>query len=206
MRLLVGCLLLVATGAAAQTEAARAAAKPALNARKVLIVYLSRTGNTKAVAGFIHEAVGGTLVALALEKPYPPNYQATVQQVARENEQGYLPPLRPRLANIQQYDVVFVGFPTWGMQLPPPIKSFLARHDLRGKTLVPFNTNAGYGVGSSFETVKALAPQSTVLEGFSTRGGVERDGVLLVLKGDKEKQVRQAVKAWLKKLNLLAAN
>lgn len=48
-----------------------------------------------------------------------------MQQVARENGQGYLLPLRTRIADIQQYDVVFVGFPTWGMQLPPPIKNFL---------------------------------------------------------------------------------
>lgn len=70
--------------------------------------------------------------------------------------------------------------------------------------MVPFNTNAGYGVGSSFETVKALAPRSTILEGFSTRGGVERDGVLFVMEGNKEKQVQQEVTAWLKKINLLS--
>ncbi len=155
------------------------------------------------MAGFIQQAAGGTLVALELQKPYPANYQATVQQVVRENETGYLPPLRTRIENIQQYEVVFVGFPTWGMQLPPPIKSFLTQYDLSGKTVVPFNTNAGYGVGSSFETVKALAPRSTVLEGFSTRGGVERDGVLFVMQGNKEKRVQQQVMAWLKRINLL---
>jgi hypothetical protein len=58
---------------------------------KVLIVYLSRTNNTKALAEIIHENVGGNLVALELEKPYPDNYQATVHQVAKENETGYLP-------------------------------------------------------------------------------------------------------------------
>lgn len=206
IRLLVGCFLLIAACSFAQTEDGKASVKPVLKPRKLLIVYLSRTSNTKAVAGIIHQAAGGTLVALELEKPYPQNYQATVQQVVRENEQGYLPPLRTRIDNIQQYDVVFVGFPTWGMQLPPPIKSFLSHYDLSGKTVVPFNTNAGYGVGSSFETVKALAPRSTILEGFSTWGGVERDGVLFVLEGNKEKQVQQQVKTWLKRLNLPDAN
>lgn len=172
-------------------------------AHKTLTVYLSRTSNTKAVAGMIHQAVGGTLVALEVENPYPANYQATVRQVARENETGFLPPLRTKIANIEQYDVVFVGFPTWGMQLPPPMKSFLKQHNLSGKTIVPFNTNAGYGVGSSFETVKALAPNSTVVEGFSTRGGIERDGVLYVMEGSKEKQVQNEVNAWLKRIKLL---
>lgn len=84
-----------------------------------------------------------------------------------------------------QYNIVFVGFPTWGMKLPPPLKSFLRQYNLKGKTIVPFNTNAGYGSGSSFDTVKQLCPNSNVLEGFSTQGGVERDGVLLVIKGEK---------------------
>ncbi|WP_139926333.1 flavodoxin [Hymenobacter sp. DG01] len=204
-RWLLSCVLLISACSFAQTDDAQAPAAPGVvvDSSKVLIVYLSRTSNTKAVAGMIHQRVGGTLVALELETPYPANYQATVQQVARENDTGFLPPLRTRIANMAQYDVVFVGAPTWGMQLPPPMKSFLKQYNLSGKTIVPFNTNAGYGVGSSFETVKALAPQSTVLEGFTTRGGIERDGVLYVMEGNKEKQVQTEVQAWLRKLNLL---
>lgn len=56
------------------------------------------------------------------------------------------------------------------------MKSFLNQYDLSGKTLIPFNTNAGYGIGGSFETVKKLCPHSDVLNGFSTKGGVECDG------------------------------
>ncbi|MBR7952202.1 hypothetical protein KBK19_19740 [Microvirga sp. STR05] len=123
--------------------------------------------------------------------------------MAWENETGFLPPLRTRITNIEQYDVIFVGFPTWDMQLPPPMKSFLKQYNLSGKTIVPFNTNAVYGIGSSFDTVKALVPRSTVLEGFSVRGGIERDGVLFVMEGNKEKQVKTEVKAWLKRLDLL---
>src|SRR5688572_1009727 len=100
------------------------------HADKILIVYLSRTNNTKAVAEIIHKNVGGKLVALELETPYPENYRATVQQVVQENETGYLPPLKTKIENINQYDIVFVGFPTWGMKLPPPMKSFLKQYDL----------------------------------------------------------------------------
>ncbi len=170
---------------------------------KILIVYLSRTKNTRAVAEIIHSQVGGTLVALELEKPYPENYQATVQQVVRENETGSLPPLKTNVDRIQQYDVVFLGFPTWGMQLPPPMKSFLRQYDFRGKTIIPFNTNGGYGIGSSFETVNELCPDSKILEGFTTQGGSERDGHYLVLKGEKASEVEANVKRWLKKLKLI---
>ena len=165
-------------------------------------MYLSRTNNTKAIAEIIHKNVGGKLVALELEKPYPENYQAIVKQVAEENERGYLPPLKTRLDSIRNYDVVFVGFPTWGMKLPPPIKSFLNQYDLSGKTVIPFNTNAGYGIGSSFATVKELCKNSTVLEGFQIKGGVERDGVHFVIKDEKRAEAEAGVQRWLQKLNL----
>ncbi|WP_240625940.1 flavodoxin [Spirosoma pollinicola] len=168
-----------------------------------MIVYLSRTNNTKALAEIIHKQIGGTLVSLELEKPYPQNYQATVQQIVHENETGFLPPLRTKIGRIQQYDVVFVGFPTWGMQLPPPIKSFLHQYDLKGKLVIPFNSNGGYGIGSSFQTVAELCPNSNILEGFMTRGGSERDGQLLVIQGARAKEAETIIQAWLRKQKLL---
>ena len=170
---------------------------------KVLIVYLSRTNNTKTIAEIIQKNVGGTLVALELEKPYPENYMATVQQVVRENETGYLPPLKTKIDSIQNYDMVFVGFPTWGMKLPPPIKSFLKQYDLSGKTIVPFNTNDGYGIGSSFETVEELCPNSKMLEGFTTRGGVDRDGKAFLMKDENRKEAETKVKKWLQKIKVI---
>ena len=173
--------------------------------RKVLIVYLSRTNNTKAIAEIIHEKVGGTIIPLELETPYPADYRAIVQQVVRENETGYLPPLKTKIDDIARYDVVFLGFPTWGMRLPPPIKSFLHQYSLNGKTVIPFNTNAGYGVGSAFQTVRELCRQCNVLEGFMTRGGVERDGQYLVIRGTRAEEARKEVDAWLKKIGVTPA-
>jgi flavodoxin len=181
---------------------------PRLNAqtalpKKILIVYLSRTNNTKAVAEMIHNYVGGKLVALELQNPYPQNYRQQVDQVVHENETNFLPPLKTKIDSIEKYDVVFVGFPTWAMQMPPPVKSFLHQYNLSGKIVIPFNTNAGYGVGSGFETLKQLCPNSKVLEGFSTTGGIERDGVLFVMQGEKEIEVKKEVKEWLTKILLL---
>ena len=141
-------VLLLGACSLSQTESIQVTAEPTAapgNALpgKVLIVYLSRTNNTKALAEIIHKHVGGTLVALDLSTPYPANYQATVQQVARENETGFLPPLKTKIDSIQTYERVFVGFPTWGMQLPPPMKSFLHQYDLQGKTVIPFTSSGG---------------------------------------------------------------
>lgn len=174
-----------------------------LDSEKILIVYLSRTKNTKAVAEMIQEEVGGRLVELELVTPYPENYRAIVAQVAQENETGFLPPLRTKITDLNQYEVVFLGFPTWGMQLPPPMKSFLTENNLSEKTVIPFNSNGGYGIGSSFDKVVELCPNSKILEGFSVRGGSERDGVLFVMEGEKEVEVRQEVKKWLEQIGLL---
>ena len=178
-----------------------AQAQPPNGDGKVLIVYLSRTNNTKAIAEIIHERVGGTLIPLELETPYPADYAAIVQQVARENETGYPPPLKTKIDGIEQYGVVFLGFPTWGMQLPPPVKSFLRRYSLRGKTVI--NTNAGYGAGSSFRTVRELCRQCTVVSGFVTRGGVERDGQYLVIEGRRAEEAEKEVESWLRGIDVV---
>lgn len=175
-----------------------AAAKP----EKILIVYLSRTNNTKTIAEIIHSKVGGTIIALELEKPYPENYRATVEQVVRENETGYLPPLKTKIDSIQNYTIVFVGFPTWGMKLPPPMKSFLKQYDLSRKIIVPFNTNDGYGIGSSFETVKELCPNSKIMEGFTIKGGMDSDGQARLSKVENAKEAETKVKKWLNEIKL----
>ena len=201
--LLLVFLFAISACSSTQTERIEAVVDANISSGKILIVYLSRTSNTKAVAEMIQKNVGGRLVAIELEKPYPENYQMTVAQVANENETGYLPPLKTKIDSIQKYDVVFVGFPTWGMQLPPPMKSFLKQYDLAGKTVIPFNTNGGYGIGSTFETVKELCPKSKVLEGYTIRGGSERDGQLLMIKEDRAKQTETDVKKWLQKLKMI---
>ena len=174
-----------------------------LDPNKILIVYLSRTSNTKTIAEMIHNNVGGKIVALELEQPYPNDYRATVEQVVKENETGYLPALKTKIDSIQNYDVVFVGFPTWGMKLPPPMKSFLKQYDLSGKTIVPFNTNDGYGIGSSFETVKELCPKGEVLGGFSIKGGSDSDGKPRLSKEENARDAETKVKKWLQEIKLV---
>jgi len=193
-------LFLLTIGLFATTDCSNA---QSMVSKKILIVYLSRTKNTKAIAEIIQKNLGGSLIELELVKPYPENYKATVQQVVDENASGYLPPLKTKIDSIQKYDVVFIGFPTWDMQMPPPMKSFLHQYDLSGKTVIPFNTNAGYGVGSGFGTVKEICPKSKVLEGFSIIGGIERDGVYFVIKGKKAKEAEIEVKKWLQKIKVI---
>lgn len=177
--------------------------KDSLNTNSILIVYLSRTKNTKTVAQIIHNHIGGKLVELELQNPYPENYKAIVDQVAKENETGFLPPLKTKIDGIEKYDTVFIGFPTWGMQLPPPIKSFLSQYNLKGKPIIPFNTNAGYGTGSSFDKIKELCIECKILEEFSIKGGKEKDGILFVMEGEKKIEAEKEIQKWLKKIGIL---
>lgn len=194
--ILLGLVLLVTFNARAE-ENHVSRERVFFQKNKVLIVYLSRTQNTKAVADMIQRYTKGDLVSIELVKPYPSNYRKTVEQVKQENESNYLPELKTRIENIEQYDTVFIGFPTWGMQLPPPMKSFLSSYSLSNKTVIPFNTNAGYGVGSSFEQIIQLCEGCHVKQGISFVGGIERDGKLLEIKQQRAKDVEAEVLKWL---------
>lgn len=167
-----------------------------------LIVYLTRTNNTKAVADIIHHMVGGTVVEVEPAHPYPEDYAAIVAQVDGENERGYMPALKTKVDNMHDFDTVFFGFPTWDMQLPPPMKRFLRTHDLSGKTVIPFNTNGGFGVGSSFRTIEELCPDAHILRGFFTRGGLERDGIYLAINGQRRQTVQAEVVDWLQRIQI----
>jgi len=152
-----------------------------------------RTENTQAVAEIIQQEVGGNLFEVHPAEPYPVDYDTLVSQVDEENQAGYTPPLLSKAEDIQSYDVVFFGSPTWDMQLPPPMKTFLVEHDLGDKTVIPFNTNGGYGVGSSFQRIEDWCPDADVLDGFSTRGGLERDGFYFAIKENRREGVRAKV-------------
>ena len=89
------------------------------------------------------------------------------------------------------------------MKMPPPMKSFLHQYNLSGKIVIPFNTNAGYGVGSGFQTVKELCPDSKVMDGFEIKGGIERDGIKLAIKDGKAKEAETKVKKWLQEIKIV---
>jgi len=142
---------------------------------KVLVAYFSRTGNTRVIAGQIRRALDADLFEIQPARSYPEDYEATVSQATREREAGYEPPLRTAVPNMSPYDLVFLGFPIWGMTTPPVIRSFLSGHDLSGKTLVPFITHGGYGLGQSLAVVAEHAPKARLLEGFAMQADQERE-------------------------------
>ena len=123
---------------------------------KILIAYYSYSGNTKEVAEAIHERTGGDLFEIKTESSYPDEYRPMTQQAKKEIQDGYRPKLTTSVADISQYDIVFVGSPNWWGTITPQVSSFLENYDLSGKTVVPFITHGGGGVQN---TVTDMAAQ-----------------------------------------------
>ena len=142
---------------------------------KALVAYFSRTGNTRVIAGQIHRARGADLFEIQPAEPYPEDYEAVVSQAQRERDTGYEPLLRATVPEVQSYAMVFLGFPIWGMTAPPVIRSFLSGHDLSGKTLVPFITHGGYGLGQSLAVLAKHAPKARLLKAFAMKADQERE-------------------------------
>ena len=136
----------------------------------VLIAYFTHSGSTRQIAEQIHEQVGGDLLAIQPEIPYPVSYDAVVEQAKKEIRAGYRPALKSDIGKLDSYDAILVGSPNWWSTIAPPVATFLSQSDLTGKTVVPFCTHGGGGLGRVATDIAKLCPESTVLESFAIRG------------------------------------
>lgn len=168
---------------------------------KTLIVYYSRTGNTKAVAELIQEKVDADLVQIKTKEKRPTDYQKEVEQNAQEQEREILPELKKTIPDFKKYERIFIGTPTWNMALPQAVVSFLDSHDFNGKTVIPFITHGGYGAGSTFSQISAKTKGANVLEGYTVKGGEETNGLMLVIKGKNRERVSKEIDTWLERVN-----
>jgi len=165
--------------------------------RKILVVYFSRTGNTRAVGEHIHGRVGGDLVEIRTTHSYPADYRETTEQARREQDSSVRPDLASDVADITPYDTVFIGYPNWWGTLPMALFTFLDRHDLSGKTIVPFCTHEGSGLGRGPADIRAHCPAATVLAGLALRGG--SGGYA------RSSAAGRDIDAWVKRLSLVPA-
>jgi len=134
------------------------------------VAYFSHSGNTQIIANQIHENVGSSIFEIVTVDQYPNNYNEIVKQAKQEQESGYKPTLKTKIENIESYEVVFIGHPNWWGMIPRPVATFLSEYDFSGKTIVPFCTHEGSGLGRSERDIKKLCPNSGVLKGLAIRG------------------------------------
>lgn len=151
---------------------------------RTLVAYFSRSGNTRVIAGLIQRGLGADLFEIRPATPYPEDYLQTVAQARNERDSGFEPALESGVRDPSDYDTVFLGFPIWGETMPPVVRTFLSTHDLSGKTIIPFNTHGGYGLGNSRAVLNRHAPAAKVQEG-------------LVMQGEQERKTMEYVNEWL---------
>jgi len=158
--------------------------------KKILVVYYSYSGNTEIIAKQIQKGTGGDIFEIQTVSAYPKEYKAVVDQAKKEVNSNYKPTLKTKLQNISQYDVIFVGSPCWWYTFAPPVRTFLTSYNLSGKTIVPFMTHEGSGMGNSEADIKKLCPKSTVLNG-------------LPIRGSEVNTAESEVMRWLKKIEMI---
>ena len=136
---------------------------------KVLVLYYSQTSNTEQVANEIASRLNADKEAIVAVNPYDGDFHATIERCMQEREQGVLPEIQPVAANLDDYDVIFLGYPVWFGTFAPPVITWLNSVDLSGKTIVPFCTFGSGGLDSSTRDLAAKQPNANILPGYGVR-------------------------------------
>lgn len=169
--------------------------------KKILVAFFSHTGenyavgeitkgNTHIVAEMIAENTGGKLFEIVPVREYPKTYNACVDVAKKEKEAGARPAVKYDTA-VEEYDVVFLGYPNWWGDMPMPVYTFIEKHKWQGKTVIPFCTHEGSGLSSTERYIAEACKGATVEKGLAVRGATAQN---------KREQARESVAQWLKRL------
>lgn len=127
-------------------------------------------GNMQYLAEFIGAETGGDLFQIITEKEYPAAYRDTTDLAKEEQNNDERPVLSSHVENMDQYDVIFLGFPNWWGTLPQAVVTFLEEYDFNGKTIVPFCSHGGSRLGRAHQDIAALCPGAELLDGLAVSG------------------------------------
>ena len=132
--------------------------------QKSLVVYFSCSGVTKKTAELLSDVAGADLFEIRPEVPYTKADLDWMDKKSRSTVEMNDPSSRPAIADkvehMEQYDTVYVGFPIWWYVAPTIINTFLESYDFSGKTVIPFATSGGSGMGKTEAVLHALCPDS----------------------------------------------
>ena len=148
---------------------------------KAIIIFFSRAGenyevgtvdvgNTEMIVNYLKQVTNITSFKINPETEYPTNYQQMVTLAQNEKSSNARPSIKDPLTDISKYDTILLGYPIWHGDLPNIVMTQLEMLDFEGKTIYPFNTHEGSGLGSSISDIKNSAPKADVKDGFALRG------------------------------------
>ena len=201
--ILLTATLLLATACSGKPANNQQASTTAKNktAKKALVVFFSHagenysvgniaTGNTKVVANYISDIIGADQFEITTNKYDGMDYKSLCDLAKKEQEQGLMPDFKGEVyqpatkkkvsltESIHQYDVIFIGGPVWWGTYPQVMFSFFKKHagQFKDKTIIPFTTHEGSGLGSCVSDIKKAFPDCKVTGEFCIAGHDVRKG------------------------------
>lgn len=149
--------------------------------KKVLVAYFSAGGVTRKVAERLAKGINADLFEIEAKEPYTSadlDWQDSKSRSSVEmNDRGSRPAISRTVPDMEQYDVVFIGFPIWWYREPSIIDTFMEAHDFAGKQVIPFATSGGSGMGKSGKNMEALTNGAKVDSGKCFAAGVSEDAL-----------------------------
>ena len=160
--------------------------------KKIITIYFSRRGqnyvngsivnlkrgNTEVCAEYIQKAVGGDLFEIVPDREYSEDYMTCTEEAQAELRAKEQVPVKEYLDNLEDYDIIFLGYPNWWGSYPMAVDTFLKKSikKLSGKTIIPFATHEGSRLGRSVSDLRKLLPNSIVKDGFAIHGADVYEG------------------------------
>lgn len=169
--------------------------------KKILVAFFSRAGenyavghiekgNTHIIAEMIAAETDGDLFHIEPVTPYPDDYTECTEVAKQELNVKARPAIKGDTA-VEDYDIIFIGYPNWWGDMPMPVYTFIEKHSWQGKTVIPFCTHEGSGLSGTENKLKAACQGATVLKGLAVRGATAQNA---------QAQAKESVNNWLGKL------
>lgn len=144
---------------------------------QILVAYYSLFKNTQRLAIEIAKQTGADLREIIPEKQYSFDYNTASKEVRSEIDRGFCPKLKAGNEPIEKYDTIFIGSPNWFKRIAPSVMSFLRTFDFSGKTIIPFCTHGGGGLGQIETDISRNCPNARILRGFAANGIISAEKV-----------------------------
>lgn len=154
------------SGSAEESSGQTDFSAPAETGSESLVVYFSWSGNTENVAKSVQSQTDSDIFEIVPATSYSDDYDTVLDVAQEEQKENARPAISGSIENIDQYDVVYVGFPNWWGDMPMILYTFFDTYDLSGKTIAPFCTSGGSGLSGTVNEIKSLEPDAAVTEGL----------------------------------------